>query len=218
MHHLSLVSRKQLMRMIECARVACVVFSLVVSELAFGSIAGSGTTKEEMALLPPYCPYAPLYVGLFGEREGVSLWKARIGPEFDHIHHYCWALVAIQRVHRRTTSPQERVSLLRGAVGDISYVIVRSRPQFFLLPELHLRLGQAYALSGQSAAAVEAYREAIRVRRDYSPPYVELARLAQKEGKSAQARQILEEGLKHAPDSKYLLHALSEIIAGNERP
>jgi tetratricopeptide (TPR) repeat protein len=54
-----------------------------------------------------------------------------------------------------------------------------------LLPEdpvLHFSLGNAYRDDGQTAEAIQHYREAARHKSDYSAAWFEMARLAEKDG------------------------------------
>ncbi len=188
------------------------VWSFVSAESAKAQgIAGAGTTKEEMALLPKYCPHAGLYHPIYGTPEGHAYWMQRLGDDFRHIHHYCWALVALQRAGRAQVSARQRQHWLASAENDITYVLRNSSQKLVLIPELLLRRGQVRVRLNKYNEASEDFQRAIKVRPDYWPPYVELAEILKTRKDMAGARRVLEEGLKHSPDSRGLQRALEHL-------
>ena len=77
--------------------------------------------SHEMVLLPKYCEHAQT----FKQRTpaGIEYWRARLGPTFIHIHHYCWAIVRMHRGNKFGLNETIRYGHFRGAVSDIDYVL-----------------------------------------------------------------------------------------------
>ncbi len=84
-------------------------------------------------------------------------------------------------------------------------------------PESHLNLGLLYASQRRMPEAEGAYRTALRLDPGFIPAYVNLADLYRMGGKGAKSLSMLEEGLKRAPESADLHHALglARIRTGN---
>ena len=66
-------------------------------------------TETEMELLPRYCPdtmgfkYGDAYSNTSPR---ASYWVSLMGPSFWAMHHYCWALISINRSQRAGISVQ----------------------------------------------------------------------------------------------------------------
>lgn len=167
-------------------------------------------TKGELALLPDFCkdvqaltdwtktnpsPRTPYWLGLMGE----SFWA---------MHHYCWAMVHLQRAQAGDATPQLRTFLIKGAISDFYYVVKNSPPDFVMLPELYYRTGKAYALLGDFVNATVEFAKSRRLKPDYWPSYAGEADVLMTVGKPREAQEMLEEGLKHSPDQPALMRAL----------
>ena len=60
-------------------------------------------------------------------------------------------------------------------------------------------------------SALASYERAIELKRDYWPAYARLADYYKDNGQRQKAREILEDGLKAAPDTKALQRRLREL-------
>jgi tetratricopeptide (TPR) repeat protein len=167
---------------------------------------------HEVALLPEYCRHAQLFVDKFGNRKEEQEWIARMGRKnFQSIHHYCWAMVAIMRANRGGVSANLQNHNLQSAVADIDYVIRATSEDFVLLPELWTRRGKVLLRLKQYPNAEESFRQAAKMRPDYWPAYTGLAQLFLDQGKKADAMEALKVGLKYANDRRALERMLREI-------
>lgn len=174
-------------------------------------------TAGEIALLPKYCPdtmgfkYGDAYTNT-SPRAGY--WVGLMGKSFWHMHHYCWGLIKMRRATSGAVSAEVRLGLLRNIVGEMEYVIDNSTPDFVMLPDVYLRMGEAYLLLKQVGQAAEAFNESRRRRPDYPPPYLRWAELLATIGKKKEALAHLEIGLRHAPASPEL-RAQHTRLGGN---
>lgn len=159
---------------------------------------------NEIALLPPLCQDKLV------SRNNES-WTATIGPEYLHIHHYCYALNFLNRASRKLGDRPARQSDLSQALDNIDYVIRNSRREFMLLPEILVQKGKVLRELGRIGESVAVYQEAIQIKPDYAAAYTALSEAYQKTGNRDQALQVAEEGLKNAPDSKALSRRVKEL-------
>ena len=162
----------------------------------------------ELALLPEYCvdtqgfdykdqystqmsPRAPYWVGLMG----VSFW---------HHHHYCWALIKTRRALAPGVRPEQRTGGLVDAYGDLDYVVRNATPDFVMLPEIFLKMGDTQIELGSVSLALELYAESARRKPDYWPAYVNAAVALEKLGMKKDALGRIAAGLSRAPNDPVL--------------
>jgi tetratricopeptide (TPR) repeat protein len=110
----------------------------------------------------------------------------------------------MQRARKPGIRPELREGGFIDAVGDFDYVVRNATPDFILLPEVYLRLGEAYAELGNTAAALQAYEESARRKPDYWPAYVNAAQIYERVGLKKQALARIADGLKAAPQQPIL--------------
>ncbi|MEP7216815.1 MAG: hypothetical protein ABI782_11225 [Anaerolineaceae bacterium] len=177
-------------------------------------------TAGELALLPEWC--IDSQAGPYGGPEGgeglnksprARHWVGLMGKDFWAMHHYCYALDALNKVRNEVLRPRERDLLVLHAIGDLAYVVQNTKSTMPLLPEVYLRLGETYLLQGNLPAASNAFESSRTIKPDYWPAYDrwigELMDLKQ----YAKARQLAEEGLRHAPNQPVLMKRLQEAKA-----
>lgn len=164
----------------------------------------------EMALLPDYCPYTIVYYRGGPDRE---LWQARLGPTLTHLHHYCWAILKVNRAKTGGYSAQLRYNLIASAVNEIQYVLNNGEPNFVLLPELLYRAGTFQMMNGELVPAMEFFERSRASKPNYWPPYVELANINQRLGRRDKALETLRAGLELMPNEPALLDALRRVEA-----
>ena len=198
-------------------RWAVVVSSICTSILAAAAgpaaqPSGSGTIGQSLGSvfeLPAFCDYVIESKAGFDAARGYSL----MGPTFHHIHHYCWALGNMRRAQDPTIGEQARRGYYAGAIKDMQYVIARATPDFVLLPEIFLRMGQAAVGSGDVAVALEYFESSRRAKADYWPAYIEIARTNLSFGRRQAAEAALKAGLAASPDEPNLKQALAQLSA-----
>ena len=178
----------------------------------FAQLNPAGTPAEQ-ALLPRYCqvklkddnttPEAKSFVSQFG----FANWL--------HLHHYCYALNYLNRANK-AGGAKARDSLRRSAAADYRYVLGKSRPDFWMRPQLLVELGRLHIQLNEPDKAIPLFRDAIASSRSYVPGYVALVAQLRGANSNSAALDVATEGLRHVPDSEVLRKAYLEL--GGKEP
>ena len=78
---------------------------------------------REMTMLPEYCKYTMFFrdkIPGANDKATVDRWFMVMGPTFNHMHHYCWALMSTNRalfIARSTQNLVAAIAPLRAAVA-----------------------------------------------------------------------------------------------------
>lgn len=182
-------------------------------------------SKGELALTPEFCQDVQTING-WSQYSNPSPrsphWVGLMGQVFFNMHHYCWALIRLNRLPFKQMTPKERDFEIHVAIQDFNYVVdkaTQSGSKFVLLPEIHYRIGDAYVLRGDHISALVEFQKSRSIKPDYWPPYVGEAKLMMKAGKKKEALELLEQGLTLMPNQPNLLAAAKDINdAGPKRP
>ena len=169
---------------------------------------------SDVPLLPQYCKYAQDFRGLVPGANiptEIQRWYSVLGPTFHHVHHYCYGLVATNRANFAAKNMQERLSNLAFSVGEFDYVIERAPRNFPLLPEILTRKGENLIKLRRAPEGVRALFQAIELKPDYWPPYAHISDYYKSLGEIARARELLEEGLAKAPNTKALKQRMADL-------
>ena len=167
----------------------------------------NGLTWGELALLPDYCRDA---MGiLYGDQYSnpsprAAHWVALMGQGFWAIHHYCYALAHVRGAEEAGVTPQQRNFIYGRAIQDYVYTLNNSAPDMVLVPEILVRLGEAYLKVGDTANAFSAFEKARRVKPDYWPAYSRWVSVLIKSNLRSEALALARQGLAHAPASEVL--------------
>jgi tetratricopeptide (TPR) repeat protein len=191
--------------------------ALVLAGAARADFKPEGITPGEIALLPPYCidtesmsdndpRYSPR----------AKQWKLQMGETFMAMHHYCWGLIYMSRAKQPKVPVSERKWHYDRAINDYEYVLQFAKPDFVLLPEIYLRMGETYIELKDYARAVESFGKSVDAKRDYWPAYVRWSSVLSKLNKKREALAKLEEGLRITPSEPGLIQAY-EALGGNHR-
>ena len=167
-------------------------------------------TDGEIALLPVYCRDKE-WNGGFVETFRKERWIAELGNSWKGVHHYCWALVNIRRAQLTVGNSAERRYLIEVAISDYFYAVENSTSDFRPLPEIYLRLGEAYELLEQYAQAIKSYETASSLKPDYWPAYQRHAETLIKLRLNVRAKQVIELGLRMIPDQPMLVQLKNRI-------
>lgn len=177
-------------------------------------------TAGEMASIAPYCAHTqgfPMAGPSYAPNEEQRRLLAIMGPTLWHLHHYCWAQVSIHRANAPVIDKVHKKALLESAISDSFYVINQAPPDFILLPEIHIRVGDVLVALDRPADAMSHFERARVLKPDYWPAYVRLADINLLIGRRAEAIALLEEGLQKVPEEPHIVEALARIKAKGER-
>ena len=159
-------------------------------------------SQAEFKTLPPYCA-----VRLSDDRQTPEwkLWEGQLGSGFSDVHHYCQALIHLQRYYS-ATSQQIRRLFLQEAIHNLDYMISanHSVAQLTILPDIFADKGRTLLLQKKDAEAIQAFLQAIKLNPDTVSAYTALSDISVKEGNKQKALQYAEEGLKNVPDNRAL--------------
>ena len=180
---------------------------------------------REVALLPRYCIYTQLFrdnVQGGKNPDEIKRWGLLMGPDFHHMHHYCWGLMFTNRALLLVRDQPTRKHYLGRAISEFDYVIQRASPEFKLLPEILTKKGENLIRLESSAQGITELENAIALKPDYWPPYAALSDYFRSIGEPAKARKWLEEGLSASPNTQALVRRLAELDApqgkGSSKP
>ena len=209
------IARMDLIKRLSILRGVILLTCVTMPIASFNSQAddepGGYNTPAAYAQLPPYCRSTG-YTAVPGGRNPaeVQRWRSLMGPSFAHMHHYCWALYALnESVTARTT--QERLAYIERSIPDFSYVIENAAKDFVLLPEIYTKRGESLIRIGNAGQAVADFMRAIELKPDYWPPYVQLIDYYKQLGNLATAREWAEKGLVLVPNSRTLQERKAEL-------
>ena len=177
-------------------------------------------TPGELAVTPDFCQDVQTVNGWsqFSRPSPRSPhWVGLMGQTFWGMHHYCWALIHLQRANRAGTTAQLRAFLINEAIRDFGFVIKIAPADFILLPELYYRTGESYVLLGDYGSAMGEFTKSRKVKPDYWPPYVGEAKVLLKYGLNKEAVELLERGLTLMPNEPNLLAAVKEVNRARPR-
>lgn len=189
--------------------------------LAFSLYAGTAfgapwdpPTDAEIAVLPAYCASRLKNLPDYGH------WVQVLGPSFNDVHHYCEALVHLNRYYK-SHNTEDRKFFLQNTIGNIDYMFshaLPTQPRNVLLPEMHFTKGKVLIIAGRDFEAAREFLQAIQLKPDYTDPYAALADYYSKVGKKQDALKILEEGLRQVPGTRSLARRYQELGGKNPLP
>ncbi|MBI3772186.1 MAG: tetratricopeptide repeat protein [Gammaproteobacteria bacterium] len=193
-------------------RIFALSVLLLVHMSAFGAQAFT-VTREELAMMPPYC--TAFYGKEVGLPESVTApLNSTIPAGCPSLHHYCDGLKAMIRVDRNRT---ESGFWLEASVRAFQSVLQgdwwASCP---LRPEAYVNIGKAQLLQsrrtgGSSGEAVTNLMKALELKPDYVPAYYALGDFYSDMGDQKKALSVVEDGLRYSPKSKGLLRRFKAL-------
>lgn len=170
---------------------------------------------SELAMLPPYCVDTEAF--MHGPENSPNMsprapgWVAKMGRTFWAMHHYCWGLVNLERLKSGRADTSNKQYFARQIVDEYMYVINHATPDFVLLPEIWTRIGEASLLAGDVGDALTAYERARRIKPDYWPAYTQWAEFLVTIKKTQEAKELVGQGLRYAPNSRPMLDLYSRL-------
>ncbi len=192
--------------------------ALIISiAIAPAGAAPENITPGEMALVPAFCQDAQTFNGweqYVRESPRAPLWISKMGRSFWDIHHFCWAGIHVLRAGQPGLQAQHRVSMLEAAIGDYTYIIRKAAPGMVLLPELYYRIGDLQRQLGHYGLALDSFNRSRTEKPDYWPPYIGHAEILLLANQRAEAKAVLEAGLRLMPDEPALKNRLARLNSG----
>jgi hypothetical protein len=189
------------------------VIALLVCQSPALALQSFTVTREELAMMPPYC------TALDGDSVGLpslplSPLRNTVPPDCPAIRHYCDGLKAMIRVDRIRGHESKywlglAVTAFKGVAADWE-----NRGQTCpVRPEAYTNLGTALLRQDKTSVglAVMNFNKALELRKDFFPAYFALSDAYLNLGKKEEALGVIEEGLKYVPDSKGLLRRFREL-------
>lgn len=186
------------------------VVGLCLYSATVGAVPWDNPTDAEVASLPPYC---------LAKFRGVAVeqWQNTLGSIYLHVHHYCGAMVYINRYYK-SSNAQDRKFYIREIIDNLDYMISHAEQSSALMPEIYFTKGRVLTLDGRNGEAAKEFFHAIQLKPDYVDPYAALADFYSGVGKKQDALKILEEGLRQVPGSRSLVRRYHELGGKNPLP
>ncbi len=209
-------------RFYRAAAIYAVVFGISSPGFAQDVANPSSVTAydpREVALLPKYCIYTQLFrqhVPGGNDAEQLQAWRAIMGATFEAMHHYCFGLMKTNRAMLHGLNRDQRRFYLTDALDEYDWVLTRAPNDFILLPEIFVKKGVNLVRLDKGPIAILQFERAIELKPDYWTAYGELSDFYKQQGNIAGARETLERGLVHSPDSPGLKRRMTELSAVND--
>lgn len=166
--------------------------------------AGWGPNAAEMAALPPYC------AARFEEgSDAFKSWKAQMGGDFLHVHHYCAGLNMLNRARGSAASGNK--DMLGAVVREFDYVLTHAESGFYLRPEILMNRGLALSMLNRHGEAVGNLQKAIELDPKQPRAYAALADLYDRQKNRSLALETVTAGLRHNPEAKSLQRRYTEL-------
>lgn len=186
---------------------------LIVSMFQSYSFAEEGftVTKAELASMPPYC------TALYGKYHGMpqpqdSPLRHTIPVGCPSVHHYCDGLKYILRADHAMGNKADFSYNIQSAITSFNGVTEEWRnaaPKCSLRAEAYSQLAKSLLRMGKrqpdaASKAIKSLNQAIELAPEFLQSYLILADVYIDNGQKGKAKEIVEEGLAHIPNSKAL--------------
>ncbi|WP_156427704.1 tetratricopeptide repeat protein [Thiohalocapsa sp. ML1] len=138
----------------------------------------------------------------------IPQWKKRVGPDFLHVHHYCFGLSWLSKAE----DPENRSRAAwayRQAVGEIDYTRSKSRPGAPLWEVMSIDYARALAGNGQWGESQAVFQDLLADNPSNSDIWVAYAKQLKRRRKLNDAIALLEQGLEKANKKGPLLYWLA---------
>ena len=191
---------------IALALTILVVFGLLGVNQA-SAVSAYTPTAAELALLPLSCQ-AKLKNS---NPTDIKLYSAKIGPDWLHFHHYCFALNFSNRYTKSFANKTDQLFYLQSAMGEFDYVFTHSSPDFWMRPEMHVQKGKLLASAKRNSEAVAEFEQALQKNPNYVEAYVALSDYYKNTGQQSKSIAAVEQALQRAPNIKSLQRKYNQL-------
>lgn len=184
--------------------VGSLTLAMMIPSIALGAI--------DLTALPPFCkariePKSSAEYEAGARQFGSGNW--------DHMHHYCYALDWMNK-YRRVRTTQEKQFVLNNVISEYNYVVTHSRPDFYMRPQVYLAMADVYRLQKNVGGAAQALEKAVAFQPTLERAHLELMNLMRQAGAREAALDAATRGLRHIPESKQLQQGYLDL--GGTRP
>lgn len=188
-------------------------FSILLVFELFGlnqasAVAGFAATATELSILPPFCQTK---LSSSSSPADQILYSGKVGPDWLHIHHYCFALNFINRYKRSISNKGDQRFYLESAMGEFEYIFTHSSPTFWMRPEMHVQKGKLLAAAKRNVEAVNEFEQALQKNPNYVEAYAALSDLYNNTGQKSKSITAVEQALQRAPNHKSLQRQYKQL-------
>lgn len=176
------------------------IFSLAVLALGVGvgmqAVHASPFTPSavELSVLPAFCK-----AKLGADPNNAKLYADSIGPDWLHIHHYCFGLGFANKYFKDFGNRMAQADDVKQAVSNYDYVLEHAAPGFWMRAEIGTQKARILQASKYNAQAIDALNVALKANADYAPAYALLSDTYRDMNQKQKALEVVEQGLQRAP-------------------
>jgi tetratricopeptide (TPR) repeat protein len=179
------------------------IFGLAVLALGFGAQAVHATpfnpSAEEFSVLPAFCK-----AKLGADPNNVRLYADSIGPDWLHIHHYCFGLGFTNKFFKDFGNSMAQRDDVKQAVSNYDYVLEHAAPDFWMRAEIGTQKARILQAAKHNVEAIDALDIALKANADYAPAYALLSDIYRDMNQKQKALEAVEKGLQRVPLDKPL--------------
>ncbi len=114
------------------------------------------------------------------------------GPDWDHMHHFSWALVDLQRGKHGE------------AISNLDYILERSRRDFKFLPKVLVLKASILSINKNLLEALSVYNELVKLKPDLEEGWVGIVNILYLQGDVKGAKKVAKHALRYIPESNKL--------------
>lgn len=184
--------------------IAGTAIGLVIHIAPAAAIGTNEMTAEERALLPKWCNYAQSFDREPGAPGHYNDYRARYGPGWSHVHHYCFALASLVRQNQASNSAQYRRFLGESAIRDLDYVLRNAPADFFMRYEILYRKARVLIAEKTWDQANAVAAEMIKLAPERADGHGLVAEVLLGRGRPAEARKVLDAATKQVEEKERL--------------
>lgn len=204
----------------------CVFIVLLIQLCSVSDGFGQRLEPKDFLYLPKICectwdgPYSDRFdwgIDSFKDLKGhpkyhnlYKYWRA-IGPDLQHMHHYCRGL---KKIHESTFNCLDqtcRERKLAQAVNEFDYVLNHSTKNFKLRAKILFEKGNLLFTIGKRFEAVKAWNGVLKLRPDLIAAYLCLSKAYISFQRKDLAIRLIKKGIKMNPNSKILKKELAKL-------
>lgn len=168
--------------------------------------------ERELALLPQYCHATRQVISISKLPQSAFNNNLKIyGETYNHLHHYCWALMSEYNANGIQEKGPRR-NKLSYALNDIQYVLNKNPPDTFQpLAEIYASRARILFKLDRPSEAVADLIKAINLQPGYLRAYAQLSDYYLQIGQKDKAISLLEKGVENHESPTLLLKELDRL-------
>ncbi|MFZ1546975.1 MAG: tetratricopeptide repeat protein [Candidatus Nitrotoga sp.] len=186
-----------------------VVFGLLGVNQALAALPYKAS-EAELSILPTFCQ-VKLGYSRNSTQANAKLYSEKIGPDWLHIHHYCFGLNFVNRYKRSFANKIDQRFYFSSAMKEFEYIFSHVAPTFWMRPEMHVQKGKFLAVAKRNDEAVREFEQALQINPSYVEAYVALSYFYNNTGQKSKSIMALEQALQLAPNSKSMQRRYNQL-------